>query len=177
MLWLQLWSKCVQGINRKPENTPYSQHSDTLSLVSHRRTHTDAVTSNLSFKIHWGQSDNTQSICSTLSFAFHASRLFFEVAILWCSQRDTLSLFQFPWQRNAALWKAAESWCDTVLVYTDTWNGNGIYTPCLQFCLRHVFALVGECEQIEKRLKNRCRLVKITHSMDKIFVWLREMLF
>ena len=42
--------------------------------------------------------EGTQSVGCTLSFAFHASWLFFEVAILWCSQRDTLSLFQFPWR-------------------------------------------------------------------------------
>lgn len=87
---------------------------DTLHTCMH--THTPSA----SFKIQWGQGDGTRSICSTLSFAFHASRLFFEVAILWCSQRDTLSLFQFPCQSNV-VWRgeAGKSQRDTGLVLED----------------------------------------------------------
>lgn len=46
---------------------------DTLHTCMHTHTHTPSA----SFKIQWGQGDGTRSICSTLSFAFHASRLFF----------------------------------------------------------------------------------------------------
>lgn len=91
---------------------------DTLHTCAH--THTHAHTPSASFKIQWGQGDGTRSICSTLSFAFHASRLFFEVAILWCSQRDTLSLFQFPCQSNV-VWRgeAGKSQRDTSLALKD----------------------------------------------------------
>lgn len=112
---------------RRKQKTCKYPIASTLSPVLH--THT--VTSSPSFKIHWGQGDGTQSICSTLSFAFHASRLFLKWQYFDAVRGTHYHYFNFRGDTTQHCGKQQRVGVTRLLVFTDALNGNGIYTHAI----------------------------------------------
>lgn len=135
----------MQGVIRRPANTPYSQYPVTLSPCYRSRAHT--FTSSPSFKIHWGQGNGTQSICSTLSFAFHASRLFLKWQYFDAVRGTHYHYFNFRGDTTQHCGKQQRVGVTRLLVSTDALNGDGIYTHATRSVYKSVHHNCGQnCE-------------------------------
>lgn len=129
------------------------------------------VTSSPSFKIHWGQGDGTQSICSTLSFAFHASRLFLKWQYFDAVRGTHYHYFNFRGDTTQHCGKQQRVGVTRLLVSTDALNGNGIYTHtlfapstnlcatilyktvCCVLCLQASVSKYAEFEEQKRKIK------------------------